>query len=251
MASETEWKPELAYAAWSYYQSEWFHKNSLSLRGHFENLAVAQGLHEVQIYKSRIRAAAEGGGVSYEKTEGVSFEFESWMYRVRGQIARAWFCGWLPSIDQEVSKLSLNPELIKKIRSLNDSITVMERLSQEGRAFALELSKAALKTKTGYLMSVEERESIETYGKKILEVEALMSRVIHIEPELRCLLKWHQQVMHNLQGETVSAMAKETMHSFDLIAESVELLMVYTKKTLELAKPRAVQTQAQVFKLPS
>ncbi len=251
MSSEFEWKPELAYAAWSFYQSEWFHKNTLSIRGHFENLGLGKGLDEVQIYKSRIRPAGEGGGVSYEKAEGVSVEFESWIYRVRGQIARAWFCGWLPSVDQEVAKLSLNPVLIKKIRALNESLLVMERLAQEGHAYAIELSKAASKTRSGYLMSVEEREGIEIYGKKILEVEALMSRVILVEPELRCLLKWYQQMMHNLQGETVTAMAKETMHGFDLVAEAVELLMVYTKKTLELAKPKAVQPQAQVFTLPS
>ena len=91
-------------------------------------------------------------------------------------------------------------------------------------------------------MTVEDRDAIETSGKKLLEVEALFSRVVQVEPELRCLLKWYQQLIHNLEGTTVAAMAKETVHAFDLVSEGVELLNMYTKKTLEIAKPKAVET---------
>jgi ADP-heptose:LPS heptosyltransferase len=250
IASQSEWKPELAYAAWSYYQGEWFHQYSLTLTGHFDNLGVVTGLEEVQVYKSRIRPASEGGGVCYERTAGVSREFEAWMYRVRGQMARAWFCGWLPSVDQEVAKLSLNPALIKKIRSVHESIQILEKLAGQGRALAVELHQVASKTR-GHLMSVEERDHIESFGKRILDVEALMSRVIMVEPELRCLLKWYQQLMHNLQGETIAAMAKETVQGFDLLEEGIELISVYTKKTLDTAKPKAVRTHTPTLSLPS
>ncbi|MBC7396348.1 MAG: hypothetical protein H7333_02800 [Bdellovibrionales bacterium] len=251
MAPKDEWKPELAYAAWSYYQSEWFHKNTLTLHGHFENLGLVSGLDELQVFKSRIRSASEGGGVYYERSAGVAREFEQWMYRVRGQMARAWFCGWLPCVETEVAKLSLNPELIKRIRSVNDSVLLLEKLAQEGRQCALDLHKTAQKNKAGYLMSVEERDEIEHRGKKILEVESLIARVISVEPELRCLLKWYQQLMHNLQGETLAAMAKETVHGFDLIAEGVDLLLIYTRKTLELAKPKSVAGPKPMLTLPN
>jgi len=244
MSSVGEWRPELAYAAWSYYQGEWFHQYSLTLSGHFDNLGVKSGLEEIQIFKSRIRPPGEGGGVCYERTEGVSREFEAWMYRVRGQMARAWFCGWLPSVDQEVAKLSLNPELIKKIRGIHESILLLEKLAAQGRGLGVELFQAAGKTRAGYLMDVEERDRIEDFGKKILEVEALMARVVQVEPELTCLLKWYQQLMHNLQGKNLADMAKETIHGFDLVAEGVDLLLLYTKKTLELAKPKSVKSVA-------
>jgi hypothetical protein len=76
-----------------------------------------------------------------------------------------------------------------------------------------------------------------------------MTRVISVEPELRCLLKWYQQLMHNLQGESIAAMAKETVHGFDLVEEGIELLLVYTKKTLETARPKAVKAPAPTLAL--
>jgi hypothetical protein len=240
--SQDEWKPELAYAAWSYYQSEWFHKNSLTLQGHFENLGLAESLKEIQIYKSRIRPSSEGGGVCYEQSAGKIQEFEAWIYRVRGQMARAWFCGWLPSIDQEVAKLSLSPGLIKRIRSVNESILVIERLVNESRATAVSLANLAQKTKNSYLMSVEDRTHIEESGKKLLEVEELMSRVTHLEPEMHCLLMWYQQLIHNLSSETLFGMAKETVQAFDLVTEGLDLLAAYTQKTLERAKPKSVSS---------
>jgi hypothetical protein len=163
-------------------------------------------------------------------------------------MARAWFCGWLPSIDQEVAKLNLSPALIKRIRSVNDSILMIEKLALQGRSTAVELSQVAQRNKSGYLMSIEDRDLIEDYGKKLLEVEALISRVTQVEPELRCLLKWYQQMMHNLEATTVAGMAKETVHAFDLMGEGVDLLTAYTRKTLDVAKPKAVTTNVRAIK---
>jgi hypothetical protein len=91
-------------------------------------------------------------------------------------------------------------------------------------------------------MSVEDREAIETCGKKLLEMEALIGRVTRIEPELDCLLKWYRQRIHNLDSQTLSGMAKETIQALDLMIEGMDLLNAWTSKTLELARPRAVET---------
>ena len=203
---------------------------------------MAEGLASIQIFKSRIRPAGEGGGVCYEFTAGPARDFEAWIYRVRGQMARAWFCGWLPSIDQEVAKLNLSPDLVKRIRHVNDSVQLIEKLVIQGRNTAIELGNVSQKTKAGYLMSVEERAEIEAYGKKLLEIEELINRVVQVEPELRCLTKWYQQLMHNLEGTSVAQMAKETVHAFDLMGEGIELISAYTRKTLEISKPKAVDS---------
>lgn len=245
LVSESEWRPEVAYAAWSYYQSEWFHKNTLTVEGHFQNLALSDAIPTLQIFKSRIRPVNEGGGVCYEVVAGQTRDYEAWIYRVRGQMARAWFCGWLPSIDQEVAKLNLSPDLIKKIRAVNESIQMLEKLALQGRSTAVELGQLAQKNKSGYLMSIEDRDLIEDYGKRLLEVESLINRVVQVQPELRCLLRWYQQMMHNLESPTVAGMAKETVHAFDLMSEGVELLSAYTRKTLEIAKPKAVNTHVR------
>ncbi|NDF15036.1 hypothetical protein EB061_06900 [bacterium] len=239
-----EWKPEVAYASWSYFQSEWFHKNSITLHGHFENLGLLGELEANQVYKSRIRAVEEGGGVSFELAAGPARDFELWMYRVRGQIARAWFCGWLPSVEREVEKMNLTPSLIKRIRALDDSLEVIGKISQEARDTAQRLEAVAKQTKAGYLMSIEERAEIEEAGKRLLEIEGLMSRVAQVEPELDCMLVWYRQMIHNLRSENIHGMAKETAAAFDLVIEGLDLIAAYTGKTLHLAKPKAVGKEA-------
>jgi hypothetical protein len=236
----SEFQPEVAYGVWAYYSSEWFHKGGVSLSQHFENLGLKSALAEVHVYKSRIRPAQEGGGVCFERTDSDIQTFESWMYRVRGQLARAWFCGWLPSVETEVSKVKLNPALIKRVREIKDSLTVLERLSDEGRLTAQILKNTSEALKTQHLMSIEDRNTIDELAKKLQEVEVLMGRVVQVEPELAGLTSWYQQLMHNLSGETISQMAKESIHAFDLLGEGVDLISVYAQKTLDLAKPRAV-----------
>jgi ADP-heptose:LPS heptosyltransferase len=230
------------YATWSYFNSEWFHKGSLPIAQHFANLGLTQGLTETQIYRSRIRTPNEGGGVCYEKISPQAHTFEAWMYRIRGQVARNWFCGWLPPIDEEVARIRLNPALIKKVRELGESIQVMKKLSWEGKAFAKELMTLSEGIKNSHLMSVEDRNQIDEFAHKLLEVEGLMTRVSQVEPELRGMVKWYQQMMHNLNGTNLTQMAKETFHAFELIEEGVELVNLYAQKTLEQAKPKSIRT---------
>ncbi len=245
-----EWQPEAAYAAWSYFQSEWFHKNSLTVSGHFENLGIPGAIRELSVFQSRIRPASEGGGVSYEPVAGPVPEFENWMYRVRGQMARAWFCGWLPPVEEEVARWNLTPGLIQRIRTLGESIEVVGKLANEGRATALSLADSAAKTKAGYLMSVEDRAFIEEAGRKLIEIEELIARVTRVEPGVRCLLKWYRQMVHNLEGRTIAEMAKETASAFDLMSGGVDLVNAYTRRTLDRARPKAVSENARIPKEP-
>jgi hypothetical protein len=236
------WEPEAAYAAWSYYQSEWFHKNSITLQGHLEQLGVETSRQRAQIFKSRIRPSNEGGGVCYDQTAGVTQEFESWIYRVRGQMARAWFCGWLPEIHDEAKRLALSPALVKRIRGLEDSVKVVDRIVGEARMTAIRLEDIATRNRSTHLMSVEDREGIEECGRKLLEMESLIGRVTRVEPELQGLLLWYRQRVHNLESPTLAGMAKETVQALDLVVEGLDLLIAWTGKTLELARPRAVDS---------
>ena len=240
--------PEVTYATWSYFFSEWFHKNSFDIKTHFSNLGFADAIDQVQIYRSRIRPGNEGGGVCYENIFATPLNFETWMFRMRGQMARAWFCGWLPNVDLEIAKVKANPELMKRIRVAKDSVKVMSKLCLEGHAQADQLRITSDSIKTPHLMSIEDRDQIEEHGRKLLEIEALMSRVVQVEPELDCFVKWYQQMMHNATGETIGQMAKETMHAFELVNEGLDLIAIYAQKTLELGKPKAV-AQAKVIEI--
>jgi ADP-heptose:LPS heptosyltransferase len=237
---QSEFQPEVLYAVWSHYQSEWFHQGKIDLEKHFENLSLSSVLNGLEVYRSRIRNAQEGGGVSFEPVLVRDTTFSQWMFRLRGQIARAWFCGWVPPIDEEVEKTKMNPELIKKTRAMGESLRVIEQLCIEGKAACKELGAVASSIKNPKIMSVDDREKIDALGKKLLELEGLMSRVVNVESELRGFLSWYQQLMHNLGGATLEQMSKETIQAFDLVGEGAELVHVYADKLLAKAKPKAV-----------
>ncbi|MBS1959797.1 MAG: hypothetical protein JST80_10020 [Bdellovibrionales bacterium] len=240
-----EWEPEVVYTVWSHAQSEWFHKGKVTLREHAGNLGLLDPVSATKIYRSRIRAATEGGGVSYDPvsfdpSQSVLTTFDSWMYRIRGQMARSWFCGWIPPVEEETKTFKLNPELIKRIRTMQESLGVLKRIVMEGRDVAKSLTQTSSTVRATYLMSAEDREQIEDFSKKLLDIEVLISRVIHVEPSLRGFLKLYQGIINNLRGETIPEMSAETVHAFDLAFEGMELLEQYTRGTLDLAKPKPV-----------
>lgn len=99
-------------------------------------------------------------------------------------------------------------------------------------------------------MSIEDRHHIEESGKKLLEVEALISRVVQVEPELKCVFSFYQILMHNLTGTTIAQMAKESVQAFELMDEGVEIISVYAQKTLQGAKPKSVQPSVHLQIVP-
>jgi ADP-heptose:LPS heptosyltransferase len=241
-----DFEPEVFYSTWAYCQSEWSHKGSLSLAEHFENHGVSSRAKGIEIYKSRIRSPQEGGGVTYENLLTAETTFEEWMFRLRGQVARSWFCGWIPPVDQEMERLRLNPELIKRIRQVRDSLSLIEQVCQQGKSVSKELADLSQKIRNPKIMAAEDREAIDAHGKKLLELEALISRVVNVERELRGFLVWYQYLMHNLRGDTLREMAMETHHSFELLEEGIQLVTVYVVKALDKAKPKAVSISENV-----
>ena len=241
-----EFQPEVVYAVWSHYQSEWFHRGVTTLEEHFKNLSLLTLLEGTEIYRSKIRSPQEGGGVSYEQVVDKETTFDHWMFKLRGQIARAWFCGWVPPIEAEVAKLHLNPLLIKRSREIKESLEVIEQLCVEGKTTAKALISTLATIKNHKIMSVEDRDAIETHGKKLLEIEGLFSRVVNVEVELKCFYVWYQNLMHNLNGQTLDQMAKETFQAFELVSEGAELVHVYVEKVLSLAKPKPINLSEHI-----
>jgi hypothetical protein len=50
-------------------------------------------------------------------------------------------------------------------------------------------------------------------------------------------------MIHNLASTTISGMARETADAFDLVTEGLDLISAYTKKTLEQARPKAINPE--------
>jgi ADP-heptose:LPS heptosyltransferase len=243
-----EWAPEVVYAYWSHAQSEWFHRGKQTLEEHVAQLGLTAEAAKTRLFKSRIRPAIEGGGVSYEpQSVTTAFEhtpFSQWMFRIRGQMARAWFCGWNPPVEEESKLFQLNPDLLKHIRKQQESIGVLKQVATEGALVARDLQLAGAHVPASYLMSAEDRDGIETLGRKLLELEGLMGRVARVEPSLECFLRMYQGLIGHLRSDDIAGMASETADAFDLIAEGIALLEQYIRRTLELAKPKSVARSA-------
>jgi hypothetical protein len=168
------------------------------------------------------------------------------MFRLRGQVARSWFCGWIPPIEQEIERLRLNPELIRRIRQVRESLTLIEQVTDQGKTVSKELGAVATRIRNPRIMSADDREAIDAHGKKLLEIEALISRVVNVERELRAFLVWYQHLMHNLNGDTLVEMANETHHAFDLMGEGIHLVNACVNRALEKAKPKAITISEDV-----
>lgn len=243
LTTSEEWNPESVYGVWSYYQGEWFHKGSFNLESHFANIGISKEWETIRVYRSRIRSPSDGGGVCYERIGSkLQTSFEEWMFRLKGQMARSWFCGWIPHVDSEMKRFHLNPELVKRVRAAKESFAVLQKVSAEGREVSRSLKRLAIQLKQDHLMSVEDRDLIDQHGKKLLEIEALISRVIQVEPELYCFLKWYQQLIANLKGDSIAQMATESEQAFEMIHEGVELLELYAQKTMQSARPKSVES---------
>jgi hypothetical protein len=73
--------------------------------------------------------------------------------------------------------------------------------------------------------------------------------VVQVEKELRCFLVWYQQLMHNLNGETLDQMANETYQAFDLLSDGIVLVGAYVERVLQKAKPKAITLSENVSPL--
>jgi len=235
--------PEAAYATWSYASSEWSHRRQNLIERHFSQLGFSHDLPLVRIHRARIRNSNDGGGVLYEPMTQSSMDLQDWMSGVIGHIARSWYCGWVPPIGQELSRDRISPQLIQKLRELNDSSLVLSQIWGEAQTVSAQLSTRSAKLKSDKVMNLSDRNQLAELGKKLQELDTLADRLIKTHASLQAFMLMSQVVMHNLRGEHLSEIGKESSDAYKQLGDGVKILRDWLKYTLDLAKPMAVKPE--------
>jgi hypothetical protein len=233
--------PEAAYAVWSYASSEWSHRRQNPMEKHFSQLGYSQELNRIRIHRARIRNSNDGGGVVYEPMTQSSMDLHDWMSSVIGHIARAWYCGWVPPVGQELSRNRISPQLIQKLRELNESSNVLAQIWGEAQTVAANLSSSSSRLKSDKVMNLADRNTLAELGKKLQELDGLADRLIKTHSSLQAFMLMSKVVMHNLRGEHLTDIGKESADAYKQLADGVKILRDWLKHTLDLAKPVAVR----------
>ncbi|NDD93460.1 hypothetical protein EBZ37_15440, partial [bacterium] len=234
--------PEATYAAWSYLHFEWSHRRTRSFEQHLDKLGFSRLTDWIDLRVSRIRPSEDGGGVNYESEFKRPLASKDWLALVNGQIARLWHCGWTAKDGAEINRASIRPILLQDLRSLDESSSVLLRVSQEAVRSAQQLNKKAIQLKSSKIMSIEDRQELETMGRRILELQKLVDRLAAADAHLAGFSNLLQVMMHNLEGDHIAEVSRETAIAWQQVERGTELLRRWVKHTLGLARPVALQT---------
>lgn len=238
--------PEAVYGAWSYASNEWAHRRQISLLAHLEQLGTPAAAASVMIYRSKIRATDQGGGVYYEPLLKQSLDLDGWMAMVMGHIARAWYCGWVPPIGQELRREMLHPALVKALREIDESSQLLAKVCDEATRTALALNRKTSTLRSDKIMRLGDREELRELGKKLLELDQLMERIGKAHGPMRAFSQMSKVLMHNLRGDHLAELGKESAEAYRQLAEGITLLREWLKHTLALARPVALRPVAAV-----
>jgi ADP-heptose:LPS heptosyltransferase len=236
-ACRTEVTPESVYAAWSYASTEWAHRRQINVLEYFTKLGWNDQLDFVEILRSKIRGPNEGGGVFYEPLVRRRLKLETWNSMVMGHIARAWYCGWVPQIGSEISRESLHPSLIRSLRELQEGCDVLTKVCQEAQKTAADFNQKTAFLKSDRLMPLEQKQELQSIGKKLIELDELIHRVGKTHTTLQAFSNMSRVLMHNLKGDHLHELGLETADCYRQLSEGVLMLSDWIKHTLSSAKP--------------
>ena len=178
---------------------------------------------------------------------------DDWTAQVQGQIARAWYCGWLPPIGQELDRTRIDGSIIQSLRALDEAAAVLGKVAEQARRLALELEAKCSRLKSDRIMRVQERHEIQDIGRNMIELDKLIERLAAAQPSLGGFDRISKVLMHNLKGKQLADLGRESAQGYSQLLTGIGVLHDWIEFTLDLAKPVAVQnsTHAPIpFKKP-
>jgi heptosyltransferase-1 len=233
--------PEAVYASWLYASSDWSNHGH-GVAGVFSNLGWQDKLALVDVRKSRIRNADDGGGVVYESLVSRDLSAHEWLSDVLGYLARAWYCGWVPGLGTDLSREMISAELVKELRKLDDAADVFAKICNEGQSTSLELQSKSGTLKSQRIMDIKDRQKICDLGKKLTELDQLIERMGKANQLLGPLARMAKVLMHNMQGNKLADLSTESAEVYKQLAQGASIMREWVKHTLALARPVAVST---------
>jgi hypothetical protein len=232
--------PEAAYQAWSYAAGEWALRKQVSLEEHFKSKKLEDSLSKICVFRSRIRGTNEGGGVYYEPMNHRPLNLEDWGAQVIGHMARAWYCGWVPKAGGELDRAAIGPHLVQNLRRLKEAADVLAKICEEAKRTSLALHTKSSKLRSDKIMRLSDQEDLRGLGRKLMDLEELIDRVAGNDPVLTAFSRMTRVLMHNLRGDRLSALGKESATSYGQIIQGVGVLREWIQVTLDLVKPVAI-----------
>jgi|GEM_PF-517985 len=234
--------PDIVYATWSYGSSEWAHRRETSFEEHLRQIGSPGIDEKVRIFRSRIRLSDEGGGVTYEPVQTTKkLLFAEWSAAVTGHMARAWYCGWTPRVAVETSAGAMNPELVRDLRKVSESVEVLIKIAEEGRRTSQHIQREAARNRTRKVMRVEERARLQELALKLSEIDRLLERLVRAQPCFSPFLALQRVMMHNLSGDDIADLGRQSALVWDQIVSGARVWREWLDATTTLIRPRAVQ----------
>lgn len=244
-------RPEIVYGTWSFaveMSSISFNtsgnpsaRRAKNLNRHFERLGIRNNSDTgARIFRSRIRSTTDGGGVVYEPADDHPMDLNEWTSTVMGHIARAWYCGWVPPVGSELTRVRITTELIQKLRELDESSQLLSKICEEANRTALILNRRSARLRSDKVMRIDDREELNELGRRLRDLDLLIERLGKTHVPLQAFAQMSKVLMHNLQGEKLANLGKESANCYRQLAEGVKILRDWLKHTLQLARPVAI-----------
>jgi ADP-heptose:LPS heptosyltransferase len=235
--------PDLVYAAWSYAIQDSVFRRQLTFEQHMQKQGLGARARDVRAFRSRIRGGTDGGGVVYEAISPHALKLNDWTSMVMGHIARAWYCGWVPPLGQELTRPAITPQLIQSLRQLQEAAEVLSKICDEATRTAIHLNRHSSKLKSQKIMRIRDREQIQEMSQKLQELDSLIERLGQTQPPLAAFSQMSKVLMHNLMGEQISDLGRETAEAYRQLLEGVAILREWIKFTVNLARPVALRSE--------
>lgn len=193
------------------------------------------------VYRSRIRSSVEGGGVIYEAFGNEGLTISKWNALVAGQIARAWFCGWIAPVGQDLKRNQLSPSLLSELRVVQAAVPDLVRNIERAIAYASLIRENCRRLKSDKVMKLSDRKEVEQLGLNIQDIEQQMIALGSTHPSFQIFANMLRVMMHNIPGKSLLEVSQGTIEIYKRMAEGVQLLTRWLNHSLSLARPMSLR----------
>jgi hypothetical protein len=241
--------PEAVYATWAYTAQEWIFRKHLDLSQYFDQLHWKSEREGLSVYRSHIRSSEKGGGLYFESLLPKPLLIEEWSAQFLGYLARTWYCGWVPPLDQELSRNVLSPSLIQEIRQLSMILPIFNKILNDAICTAERLANICSGLCSKTLIEISQREEIVKLGEALQKFDQEIEAIGASHLTLRAFGRISKVLLQNLVGENIFELSQESVESYRQLRQGVILLQEWVQHTLALTKPIAIAQDEKVILL--
>lgn len=218
----------ILYSVWAHdaYKNTYF----------FSSENQEENLDDIRIFKSKIRKNEEGGGVTYHLiTKEKKLLFNEWVSLVTGYIARCWYCGWAPKIDQIMHcDNAIQSSFIQRIVEIAVEIPKFEELCTQAKIVTGAIHEITSQIKSEKIMPIQIKNQIHALGQSLNKIENEMKNMKNKNFIFSIFTEMTSVLMHHLKGTSLAELSQETQSVYKQIHEGVLILSQWVDHTLRL-----------------